>query len=1429
MKTNHKNMLGRGLFVLIQYYILKCILLAVMSLCVLQTRADDSHDFKFNRLSAEDGLPGNFIQKIYQCRDGYIWVASRNGLYQYDGHTFKTYKSNLYNQELLSNNNIFCIEEDFSHHLWIGSEGLNMLDKMTGKISIINRREFTNNNIDEILATKDNNLFIGTDRGLFQYIYEKDSCITYDTNSTNGVLPATPIKSLIEDSRGHIWIGTWDKGLYRFEPETGTFYSYPQMNPQSSVHVIFEDSKNQIWIGTWGYGLCLLENAYDPVNVSWRTYKKQKNNPNSISYDVIYDISEDLNNNTLWIGTRDGLSILTDAENGKFENYYPAENDNTISANEVNSIFRDNQGMMWLGLLGGGINTVITRNPYFKTYNFEGIKQELGTNSVSSLFVDDEGVIWLGFRNYGLVQYDRDLRKHKLYKDIDGFSSFEKMQSVMSITEIQYKKQIWLGVYDAGIITYDKRNEGSKIKEYKNDTPWLPGGRVFVVYEDLSSNLWLGTEHGLSMLAPDNRYIRFDSLTSEGKTLKTSIITDITGGGLNEIWVTSSNNGIFRICGEGLEAKNYVAHNYSIDNKKLNTVNALCIFKDSKNRIWAGSDGGGLSLYDKTNNMFIPVHKNWNLPGDEISGIIEDKSGNLWIGTNSGLIKLTVADDISDISFRLFTMSDGLCDNSFNRKAIFMSKDGEIFFGGNRGLNSFYPEQLIDRSSFLPPVVITDIKTYSRSWSALDEKERYEISSLAPEYTDKINIDYTNNNFSIEFVALAFENPGQHTYAYMLEGFDDEWRYTNSSQRFAHYNNLKPGTYAFSLKATNANGVWNDAVKSMQIIVFPPPWKTWWAYLIYIFLISSLVFFVFRMLINRVKLQNTLQLREMEKAKAEEVNHTKLQFFTNITHELLTPLSIISASVDELKKETPQYSSQYKVMTNNINRLVRLLQQILEFRKAESGNLRLKVSQGDLAGFIANSIESFRPLIKKKHINLLFKCDKPSFNAYFDSDKIDKILYNLLSNASKYNKTGGNVCVELKEEDNDFAVIIVSDDGQGIPPEAQKNLFKRFYEGDYRRFNTIGTGIGLSLTKDLVTLHGGTIQAESEVGKGAMFTIKIPVKRNAYDEEDIDDTFIIPDSGRFHLEDDVNRDGFAKIKQAEYGSVAENIAKDDFPEDDFSEDNSLKVEDGDRGHHRRYNLLVVEDNVELLSLMVKLLGVEYNMFTAMDGKSGLDIIRSEDIDVVVSDIMMPEMDGLEFCKEIKNNIETSHIPVLVLTSKTSESDRVIAYESGADAFLNKPFILSVLHARINNLLKARERANRDFKKQLVFEKNELNYTTLDEEFLKKAIDCVHLHLNDPDYDQAQFAEDMNTSRSTLFRKMKSLTGMSYVSFIRNIRLKAACRIIEEKKQIRVSELAYAVGFNDPRYFSTCFRKEFGMQPREYYEKYVGMKDNTDNT
>ena len=1348
------------------------------------------YNLKFKQLSAPHSLPTNEVQKVYQDRDGFIWFATRNGLCQYNGYETTLYKSNLYSPDLLTTNSITCLVDDNNNNLWIGtSEGLNVMDKRTGEIKKYKAPSISNNVVSALCVTRDNTLWVGTDNGLCRYVPEKDTFVVCGDEFGDGRLRYVTIKSLLEDSDGDLWIGTWAQGLFRYSPSTDKVVVYPKINEQYSSHVIYEDSNKDIWVGSWGYGLFKLRNPKDMENVSYQSFLHENGDDSSLSDNIVYDIAEDINTHTLWVGTRSGLSILRLDESSSFINYKSGKSDYRIPSDEVNSIMRDSQKNMWIGAIGGGVLMADTRQPAFALHTLNFGDEDIPVTSVRTLFADSDQNLWIGVGTYGLARREYVTGELKMYSHIPEFSGVKDLPSLFAVVQRKKSGDIWFGMYNGGIYVYRK---GEKVKHLTTkNSAFLTSDCVSALYEDYEGNCWVGTRGGIGVRLSDGTDYRFETMNfNDSLSAGWIYVRDIVQDMDNSVWLATSNFGVIHITGDVRQPSTLKYENYSFHNRKLITNTVLCMHIDRFGRLWAGTEGGGLYLYNRSTGQFEEKTRTYSIPGDVIVSIEEDKSGNLWLGTVSGLVKLYVAAVGNDFSTRIYTSADGLQDNFIVNSSC--SRDGELFFGGHKGYNSFFPDKMeipSQETNFL----ITDIKIFNHSFKNLPVELQQKISPVMPTYTSKIELPYKYNNFSIEFAALTYKNPELNRYAYRLQNFDRDWQYTDADRRFAYYNNLPSGTYTFQLKATNENGEWSGYVREFTVVVLPPFWATWWAYLLYMVLVLVIGVLIYRTIKKRILLQNALRLREMEKARAEELNHAKLQFFTNITHELLTPLTIISATVDELKTQAPSHNDLYTVMNSNIQRLIRLLQQILEFRKAETGNLKLRVSPGDLAAFVRTGTESFKPLVKNRKIHFSLLCDPESIVGYFDIDKLDKIMYNLLSNAAKYNKEDGFIQVTLSydEEDREFVLLRVKDNGKGISREKQATLFKRFYEGDYRKFNTIGTGIGLSLTKDLVTLHGGTISVESEVDHGTEFIVRIPIERSYYDEEQIDDEVI-------------------SLRQTA-------IDYEDTPEDVIAEVQELAT--------KANSILLVEDNEELLNLMTKLLGREYNVFTAENGKEGIIVLENEDVDLIVSDIMMPEMDGIEFCKYVKGHLEISHIPVILLTAKNKEEDRAEAYEIGADAFISKPFNLTVLHARIRNLLKYKARMAHDFKNQIVFEVKDLNYTSLDEDFIQRAINCVNNHLEDPNFDQAQFADEMLTSKSTLYKKLKSLAGLNTSSFIRNVRLKAACRIMEEKGiNIRVSELAYAVGFNDPKYFSSCFKKEFGMLPSEYIERFIIEKE-----
>lgn len=1320
----------------------------------------------FKQFSTFNGLPNNMVHQVYQDRDGYIWIATFYGLFRYDGYEVQTIKSNLYSPGLLNNNNVVCVKEDYSHRLWIGThEGLNILDKKTGSIRKIKLKGVKRHRLNDIYVTKNNQIYLGYIRGLAYYDSLSDSVILMTRQNSKGDIPEQiNIQALEEDNNGDLLIGTWGQGLYRYNAKENRFTHYP-LDKLDKILSLFKDSQGRIWIGGSGSGLHLAQFSADKKNLTLENYCYDPNNKKSLCSDYIYSIDEDLQTQSLWLGTRNGLSIMKLNDIGSFINYENSDAKNYLPIHEVNSVLRDRNGLMWIGTKGAGIFHVDTQAHSFDIFQTPNSKA-LFTDYISALYVEENGAIWAGF-GYGVDYY--------LGNNSRKVVSSPRPYNISYSTSTQ---EVLLAAHDEGVITC--RN-GKVINQYTiKNADFVPHNLVYTVYEDKKGNWWLGSYMGLGVRYKDGRSYRFNTLKYSDELLHKEI-TSIAEGVNGDLWLATINNGIVHVTGNIEQPSTLNCKNYCIENGLLPVNTPLCFLLDKSGRIWAGTEGSGLCLYDQENDKFVSVHQKYNLPGDMVGSMEEDDQGNIWIGTNQGLARLTLKEN-NETKTRVFTVADGLADNFFSKNAS-CYRNGKLYFGSSRGIVSFDAD-MSENNNNKTSLRITDILLNGKSLEILPEDQRKRVSLFTPDFTDNLIIPSTYNNFTIRFASLTYNMPQQNKYAYRLQNFDTDWHYVDADHRSAYYTNISPGKYTFELRATNENGDWGET-RRMNIIIEPPFWATWWAYLLYFLVLIIIISFILWEIRRRLILRNQLHLQEIETNKIQELNHIKLQFFTNITHELMTPLTIISATLDELKIQLPGFKELLKTMDMNVHRLIRLLQQILEFRKAESGNLELRVSKGNISGFIRRQSESFEPLIRKHQLHFSVLCEEEIMEAYFDRDKLDKILYNLLSNAAKYNRKNGYIQIDVKyTATKDSVIISVKDNGKGISIERQKFLFKRFYDGNYRESNTIGTGIGLSLTRDLVLLHHGTIRVESDVDQGSQFFVELPIKQADYSPEEI-------------IEID-------EIPQKQISDWSE-----------YHDTNLIRLNKEDAPC-----ILLVEDNEELLSAMVRLLSREYKILEALNGQEALSIIEKEEVNLIISDIIMPDIDGIELTKRIKTNAEVCHIPIILLTAKSTEENREEGYIAGADAYLTKPFSLSTLHARIKNLLKAKERTANDFKKQFAFEIKELNYTDMDEKFLQQAIECVNHHLNDIEFDIPQFISELAVSRTTLHKKLKFLTGLNATAFIRNIRLKAACKIMDENKSIRISELAYMVGFSDPKYFSICFKKEFGMQPTEYIEQYT---------
>lgn len=804
-------------------------------------------------------------------------------------------------------------------------------------------------------------------------------------------------------------------------------------------------------------------------------------------------------------------------------------------------------------------------------------------------------------------------------------------------------------------------------------------------------------------------------------------------------------------------------------------IGAICV--DDNGLVWMGSQDGDVFTYDPQTNKVENLSDMFDMLEEGIFNIITDQLGHIWISTNKRVIEYDPKNGgIMDYS----TMTDVMV-NSFMPNSYYKTRSGKILYGGNKGISVFTPYDHLSDNPRRIRTMVSDVKIDGVSSLLEKNNQRFNLRSQI------ISLNAGDKNIEIDFSSLNYAFPDKIKYAYKMDGVDDDWVYVRGDRQFAFYNQLPKGKRTFYLKTTDVNGLWSNYIAEVQVFKQPAFYETLWAYLFYIVFTLLCLYLFYHRMKRRIQLRHELRIAQIDKEKSEELVQTKLRYFTNISHDLLTPLTIITCLIDDAEMTNGSRISQLTMIRSNVNKLRRLLQQILDFRKVESGNMKLSVSKSDVISFIDDVCKiHFTPLMRKKNQTFTFLTEDRHLMAYFDRDKLDKIVSNLLSNAYKYTANGGNIKLIVDsywESENHHLRIQVVDTGEGIAPADLENVFKRFYtinKGDESESN----GIGLSLTKDLVELHHGTINVESELGKGSTFTVDLPINKDSYQEDEL---------------------------------ISEHISANGINTDLILEKEELidsKVGEGEDAQIADVHLLLVEDNEELLFLMEKILSKHYHVLIAKDGLEALNVIKDNEIDIIISDVMMPEMDGLEFCRALKSNLETSHIPIILLTAKNTVEDRIECYNAGADGYISKPFELKILEARINNFIMHKKNKQEEFRSNVEVNIDSLEPSSIDKEFLDKVISVINSNMSEGDFDVVQLADALAVSKSSLYRKMKLATGLSPIEFIRNIRLKHGSQLLKDKS-ISVAEVAYECGFSNPKYFATCFKEEFGVTPKEY--------------
>ena len=1327
-------------------------------------------------------------------KQGMLWMGSVFGLKSYDGYRFTSYSSDVKSPNILPSNTVLSLAEGKDDCLWIGTNnGLVRMDKRKGtftNVKLNNKQK----NVYSLFVSKNGTLWMGTNDGLARYIDDQHGFYRYTEANTTIIhkdgrrhpLYNISVKSFAEAEDGQIYIGTWENDLYRLDPKKNILYDYDlwDKDEKISAYSMQLDQKGQLWIGTWGHGLkCLTHprNIKNPGLMDIRT--------EGLGQGIIYKEVEDRKTRTIWFCTREGIGVADiDAPQKGAKLFHEIGKYTPYTTQALADICADQKGNIWAASRFNGIYHINTQPSPFILNSLPNLNPEI--MGINNIMTTDGNHFWLSFSPCGIGLYERSNHTLLLNEQIPGMVSlpYLVLRTHMPAITRRPNGEIWFANNCYGVIIW---KDGKAVLKDRNNCGFIKDNYVNAFFESRNHTFFIGENNYLNYILPSGQAFNL--------FLDTNVM-GITEDNKGNIWVSTSNKGILCLKGNlrypsGLEYKWY-----NTNNQKLVINETTTCYFDSKQRLWVISNSGGLLRYDQQEDRFVSVNDEYHWDFDRFLSITEDAKGNLWLTGDKALVCLSTKSD-GETTHTIFTSEDGLGNILFAPYSSFRYGN-ELFLGSGRNLISFSPTSALQSTGGVGSdahtrIIITDLLIDNKRYVELDSTLRSKLSSATPGYMHELTIPASIDKFALEFALLSYINSDQCKYAYFLEGYDKDWHYVDASLRQASFENIPSGTYKLHVKAADSFGRWNEMPYTIRIKVLPPWYASWWAYLIYICMLLVGIRIAIIWYRERLRTKNRLQMAVV---------------FTNITHELLTPLTVISAAADSIKRIAPATNSQTSIIHDNINRLTRMLRQILEVRKAQAGKLQLKVSEGKLGNFCTETTASLMPMFTAK--NLHFEQDITCMDekAWFDTDKVEKMLYNLLNNAVKYTEEGGKVSLSVSIADKQ-ATLIVSDTGIGISKDKMKHLYNRFLDGDYRQMNTIGTGIGLSLVNDLVKLHHGKIQCESEEGKGTTFTITFPINKESYSEAEMlpentesTDNLIITTS---------------KSEEAMATSQANNAFSPDII--DINAENT-NTDNNDEEGEKEHTILLVEDNNELLTLMSSLLCTHYHVLTASNGEKAQKVIQKASLDVVVTDVMMPVMDGIELTKWIKENENFSQLPVVMLTAKTQDTDRNEGYKAGADAYLTKPFKLEDLKLRIDSIIANRQRIRQRFQSQTDFKVEDQHYSSPDELFVQSCIEKVKAHLDDSDFGREQLAAELCISSSTLYYKLRALTGQNITSFITSIRLKEACQILKREPSIRINELAYRVGFNTPRYFSLCFKKEYGISVKEYVEQEINKTE-----
>ena len=1349
---------------------MKFVITIILIFSVSNLLCDNFPTVSLSKVSPEGGVSYSQTICIEEDSQGFIWFGTNNGLFFYNSTAIKRYSHDQNNPNSIPSNRINRIHQDSSGQLWIATEnGLCRYNRKRDDFETYDLKDQNNNktgnDVSSLFQTNDGTFWISDEHGFGTVDLDKK---TVDYKSINH--KKVPVRTITIDEKETVWAFDYEAGIYYRTRNSDTFQYFCD-GLQGVIRSVLVDNGN-IWIAYESKGLICLDSS-GQLKAHFNT-AHQKEFPNNQVRSLVK-----AEKNQIWAGTYDGIAVIQDF---KVVATINEDRYSELPNHSVWSLFKDSQENIWIGTYHGGLCFHSPYNNSFSHYSKSASNSSLSSNIVSSFVKSPNGESIIvgtedGILNYfhpktGLVEY--------VPVTIDG----QKVESIKSLA-IDKQQTLWVGTYRNGVVYKEKLSTTFKRLENPNSTR----AQIFDLLAS-EKGLWI-SEYPLGVA-----YYDFESKTITNYRHNPLDINSISSNNVRKL-IEDRNGNIWLATDRGLnvlkKGSNVFDH-YFFHKDKPSTISSDFIYtlhEDKEGYIWLGTNGQGLDKFDPNTGRAEQFTSNDGLAGNEIFSILKDKRENLWLATNNGLCVF----DVETNKFQSFNSANGIQNNCFNPNACITGGHDELYFGGTNGFVQFSPNE-ITTNPIPPSTILTQFYINNKLIKPSDDEQ---ILTDIISQTKRIKLNHLQNSFSFHFVANNYISPDKNRYKYRLKGFKNEWTEVDINR--AIFTNIPPGNYTFEVEAANNNGVWNEVPARTMIYIASPLWKTWYAKLCYLILAIATLLYFRQQLINKHKLQNEIEREKIKRDSEDQMHQMKMQFFTNISHEFRTPLTLINGPINRILKsdgDAKLTKKQLSIIKNNTDRLLRLVNQILDFRRINLGKLEFKPTNSDIVGFTKGIYLGFEEHAANRSFNYVFKSAIPELNMDFDTDLLDKILVNIISNAFKFTPDGGEVTIELQNNlkkldkrcsdvyviganiADEFVEISISDTGKGIPAEQLPHIIDRFYQvGD----NTMqGTGIGLDLTKNLILLHNAQLIIKSIENEGSTFSIILP-KRQITTKQGVPmlqnsqtDDLIIPEQTMDCKEKDINQEAL---------------------------------------------VLIVEDNPELLDYLGEVLSEYFRIAKAQNGRIALEQTHTLFPDLIISDIMMPEMDGVTLCSTLKKDIRTSHIPILLLTALDSVKDRITALNTGADGYMPKPFDDDVLISQVNNILNTRRQLRESFgndNKELKVKYKALN---LDKMLLLHAIKVVEENLTDESFSVEDLASSLNLSRTHLHRKLKSLANQSATEFIKYVRLKNSVQLMKEG-QLRLNEICYAVGFNSPNYFATCFKKVYGKSPSDFMKEDLGQ-------